>query len=766
MNPRRLTLENFRSYKGEHVLDLAGVNLMVLSGHNGAGKSTLIEAIRFALYGHAAGGLDAVIRHGEERCRVEFAFDLGEDTYLVSRQRSSRGSGTTLLSFQMSNADGAAILDGKTATETQTKIEGVLGMDDDLFAVTACASQGNAAAFSQAKPAQRKDVLAEILDLEAWERRAKRGRQVHADLSAQTEAGRARLSELLEQANQIEIIAAEIARLLAEQRQREEAIAAKESELSEAQEARANIVRDQEADRARRAELADVEKRLRTLDQVIGEAATRARGLRQAAAGKPKIVADLTVAEGAQTAAQEMEATRQEDVKLQHQAELAQQEYVAALNEHKREIENLTRRVGDGKRAHARDIEALTERIRGLRRQTEVLEKVPCTRLPDIGPDCDAVTDHFMTNRCPLLAQAHEASEKLIGLDDQVNHLGEEHPWAEDEGRLKHLLSLAPGAEQKAAVADLAKWRAALGYDAKAHGEVKTKATAGAKLRDALSAAERAEAQALEVENGLAGRQVDREDLEATRGNLARDLGPLARWDDLLAATGRQIGAVQTALGGLQQSLRLIEQQRGGGELQLSQAKRAREQAAELADELSASDRRLRALKILVEACSKAGIPALLIERAVPDLETAANEVLSLLSDGRMALRLRSQHETKTGSLQETLDIIVADESGEWPYEGYSGGERMNVDLAIRVALSTLLAHRAGARCELLVLDETAAPLDDNGRLLFVESLQRVADRFGCILVATHVAELKDLFPFRCEVTKDADGSHAEVIAA
>jgi len=772
MNPRRLTLENFRSYQGEHVLALAGVNLMVLSGQNGAGKSTLIEAIRFCLYGHAAGGLDGVIRHGEERCRVEFAFDLGDDTYLVSRQRSRRGSGTTLLSFQMSKADGATILDGKTATETQAKIETVLGMDDDLFTVTACANQGNAAAFPQAKPAERKEVLAEILQLSAWEGRAERTRRVQRDLSAQTEAGRARLSELVERGEQIEVIAAEIARLLSEQRQREEAIAAKQSELTEAQEARANIVRDQEADRARRAALADVEKRLAALDQVIAEAETRAKGLRLAAAGKPKVLADLTVAEGAQTAAQEMEAKRQEAERLDHEAVLAKERYQMAVREHQGEVETLTRRIADAERNHAREVADCESAIQGLRKQSEVLEKVPCTKLPDITEEEGrsiiqvVMGQHFLENPCPLIAQAREAAAALPALEENLKGMRDQQPWGEDEARLGELRAQDAGAEHKAAVAALTKRRAALQYDAKAHAELKTKAAAGAKLRDALSAAERAEAQALEVESGLAGRKADREDLDATRGNLARDLGPLTRWEDLLAATGRQIGAVQTALGGLQQSLRVIEQQRGGGELQLSQAKRAKEQAAELADELSASERRLQALKILVEACSKAGVPALLIEQAVPDLETAANEVLSLLSDGRMSLRLRSQRETKAGTLQETLEIVIADERGERAYETFSGGEAMRVDLALRVGLSTLLAHRAGARCEMLILDETCAPLDAEGRLLFVESLQRIADRFGCILVVTHVEELKDLFPFRCEVTKDAEGSHAEVIAA
>ena len=43
---------------------------------------------------------------------------------------------------------------------------------------------------------------------------------------------------------------------------------------------------------------------------------------------------------------------------------------------------------------------------------------------------------------------------------------------------------------------------------------------------------------------------------------------------------------------------------------------------------------------------------------------------------------------------------------------------------------------------------------------------QAVADRFATILCITHVEELKDLFPFRFEVSKTAEGSRVNLIAA
>ncbi len=237
---------------------------------------------------------------------------------------------------------------------------------------------------------------------------------------------------------------------------------------------------------------------------------------------------------------------------------------------------------------------------------------------------------------------------------------------------------------------------------------------------------------------------------------LEADLGAPRNWDAMLTQVERSLKATHQALSELRTRLQTLQQQRGVIEERLRGAEQAGREAEELRAALREGERRLQVLKVLAQAYGKSGIPALLIEQAVPDLEAVANDVLSVLSDGRMSLALRCQKETKAKTIQETLDIVIEDERGERSYENFSGGEAMRVDLALRIALSVLLASRAGARCELLVLDEAAAPLDAQGRAQFVECLQRVAERFATILVITHVEELKDLFPFRFEIAHQA----------
>ncbi|KKS13535.1 MAG: Exonuclease SbcC, partial [Candidatus Daviesbacteria bacterium GW2011_GWB1_41_5] len=170
-------------------------------------------------------------------------------------------------------------------------------------------------------------------------------------------------------------------------------------------------------------------------------------------------------------------------------------------------------------------------------------------------------------------------------------------------------------------------------------------------------------------------------------------------------------------------------------------------------------------------AFGKKGIQAMIIETAIPEIEDEANRLLDKLSDGRMKIRFETQKETKTKiagtgekGIIETLDIIISDEMGDRPYEGYSGGEQFRVNFAIRLALSKLLTHRAGAKLQFLVIDEGFGTQDAQGRSRVVEALNAIKDDFEKILVITHLEELKEEFPVRVEVQKGPSGSTFEVV--
>jgi len=170
--------------------------------------------------------------------------------------------------------------------------------------------------------------------------------------------------------------------------------------------------------------------------------------------------------------------------------------------------------------------------------------------------------------------------------------------------------------------------------------------------------------------------------------------------------------------------------------------------------------------KRLEKAFGKNGVPALLIEQALPQIEAKANELLERLSDGNMSIQFITQAEykdKKRNDQRETLDIRISDGVGKRDYEMYSGGEAFRINFAIRLALSEVLAQRAGARLQTLVIDEGFGSQDVMGRQRLVEAINMVSEDFAKILVITHIEELKEAFPTRIEVEKTPRGSVVHV---
>jgi len=195
-------------------------------------------------------------------------------------------------------------------------------------------------------------------------------------------------------------------------------------------------------------------------------------------------------------------------------------------------------------------------------------------------------------------------------------------------------------------------------------------------------------------------------------------------------------------------------------------AQRELERLAAVAADLAQGEKEQEAKKAerdlwleLGEGLGKNGVQAMLIEAAVPEIEQEANALLARLTGGEMAVHLAMQREKKAGGVSETLDIIVQSWSGTRVYEGFSGGERFRIDFALRVALSRLLARRAGTRLQTLVIDEGFGTQDAEGRERLVEVIQTVQEDFALIVVITHIEELREAFPERIVVSKGPAGS-------
>ena len=166
----------------------------------------------------------------------------------------------------------------------------------------------------------------------------------------------------------------------------------------------------------------------------------------------------------------------------------------------------------------------------------------------------------------------------------------------------------------------------------------------------------------------------------------------------------------------------------------------------------------------LSEAFGKRGLQAMIIESAIPEIETEANLLLARMTEGRMSMRLETQRQKVTGGQAETLEIIISDELGARAYELFSGGEAFRANLALRIAISKLLARRAGTELQTLVIDEGFGTQDARGRSLLVDAINSIQNDFARVLVITHIDELRDLFPARIDVVKTPAGSRVSLV--
>ncbi|RUA18445.1 MAG: hypothetical protein DSY55_00140 [Clostridia bacterium] len=299
---------------------------------------------------------------------------------------------------------------------------------------------------------------------------------------------------------------------------------------------------------------------------------------------------------------------------------------------------------------------------------------------------------------------------------------------------------------------------ATLHYDARAHAETRQQL---ASLQDVPALWQRVQDAAARLPEEAAAVAQLQGRWQREKEALSEDLAELTGLDEALQALPEARRAWDEVRGRQEEAHAAWERAHGAlaaAEQRLASLQAVREQHKRL--EAALRDVRSVAARYrhLQEAFGPKGIQAMIIEAALPELETEANRLLARLSDGGLQVRLATQREKKTGGVAETLDILISDELGSRPYELYSGGEAFRINLALRIALSRLLARRAGAALQTLFIDEGFGTQDTHGRENLVDAIHMIKDEFALILVITHIEELKDLFPVRIEVTKTSAG--------
>ncbi|PWH14050.1 MAG: hypothetical protein DDG60_08940 [Anaerolineae bacterium] len=484
---------------------------------------------------------------------------------------------------------------------------------------------------------------------------------------------------------------------------------------------------------------------------------------------------------------QEVEARLPQRVELESQLRQAQNHYVELKAENERlksEMEALKARLDQVSEIQGAVCPVCGQPLTGSHRDLLVAQ---------LQAEGRERGDRWRANRNDmerLAVEIREIEARLKGLDEADN---ERVKWAAQLSSLKERLETTVAAisawqaggalrlteverllreqsfsaQARSALLEIESELMALGYDLAAHEAA----------RQAEQEGKAAEQQWLELEKARAAWQpLEREINELRTQGAALDQ-QIEQQEDEYAQAVAALQQAEDEIPSLEQVERdfytlkeketdLMQQVGAARQLVIVlESRRAQKQQLELARQDRALE--IGRYKTLERAFGKDGVPALLIEQALPQIEEKANELLDRLSNGTMSVRFVTQAEYKDkrrDDLKETLDIQISDGAGTRDYEMFSGGEAFRVNFAIRLALSEVLARRTGARLQTLVIDEGFGSQDALGRQRLVEAINAVRRDFAKILIITHLDELKDAFPNRIEVEKTPRGSHVRVV--
>jgi exonuclease SbcC len=134
-----------------------------------------------------------------------------------------------------------------------------------------------------------------------------------------------------------------------------------------------------------------------------------------------------------------------------------------------------------------------------------------------------------------------------------------------------------------------------------------------------------------------------------------------------------------------------------------------------------------------------------------PEISDRASLLLNELTDGRY-----SEFE-----LDENYNIVLHEDG--LPKHVISGGEQDLANLILRIAISEMIAERAGQPLSLLILDEVFGSLDESRRANVIALLRSMHERFDQVIVITHVdldsPEVEHMF----DVSYDKDTGSSRV---
>lgn len=207
MKFKKLELKNFKSHANTTINFNDGITLIV--GENGAGKSSIFEAITFALYKQSnLNNIDLVRTNkgisGKIEMEVKLTFNSHGTDYRIERKvvknNGKAKSSAKLIKITELRDETIA----SKITEVDREIEQILSMDSSTFLNAIHIQQGQISDLIDKTPAERKELIGQLLKLDDLESAYKRLPDIRNEKIKESEFYKGKITNGADLNNQLE----------------------------------------------------------------------------------------------------------------------------------------------------------------------------------------------------------------------------------------------------------------------------------------------------------------------------------------------------------------------------------------------------------------------------------------------------------------------------------------------------------------------------------------------------------------------------------
>ena len=791
-----MRMQNFRQHEDTSIAFETGLTGII--GPNGAGKTTILEGIAWALYGNSAarGTRDSIRFSGAKArssVRVQLVFDLAGHRYRVVR-------GLTSAECFLDDADAPI---ASTISGVSELLQRRLGMTRSEFFHTYFTGQKDLDVMAALGPVERARFLSRVLGYDK--------------LSSAQELVRERRRALVAEANGLKQgmpDAESVSRQVVESESRIAMARTRVAQAEQTQASATDLVQKvaprwvhAQAERERGQQLSselrvvdgNIAAITRDVDRLaaqlveIATAQDEVAPLVQAIAPLPRLREELTTQDTLanaesrrQTLLERLRTVSEEEVRLTErsvQLETAPQlerDTTATLGAQRNNLVELERQIQDERTAWTRDKQEAETRLEALRAQDAELEQQHTT-MKGLGeetpcPTCgrplgksyhsafELLTDqlqivqvdaNYYQQRLEQLAKPPEALDAL----DERRRLLQQETGATERRLLKiqnAVTELATLQEQRVnAAGRLAETRRQLGelpsgYDQTRHtalrgdvarlGEIERRI---ARLSGLLEREAPTRSEFGDAETRLNEARLRQQSIESQRQAL-----PVDETAYLAVRAEHEKSDASARAAELEAVAALGDVARAQAELEAAEGRRR--ELVRLTTRLNL----LEADKRLHDELDRtySDLRTDLNQQLRPELAEIAGGFLRTLTDGRYSAL----------EFDDDYNVIVLE--NELPKVVVSGGEEDLCNLVLRLAISQMIAERAGQAFSLLILDEVFGSLDETRRDNVIELLRRLQDRFEQVIVITHIEQVREGLDRVLMVHYSADTGAATVI--